>query len=65
MAGEPVVVNSKDSGNGMGFLLGIIALIVFVVLFLIYGLPLITNSVNQSQAPQVNVPGKVDVNVNK
>lgn len=65
MAGEPVVVNSKDSGNGMGFLLGIIALIVFVVLFLIYGLPMITNSVNQSQTPQVNVPKDINVNVNK
>ncbi len=61
---DPVVV--KDGGNnGSGFLIGIIVLIIFVVLFLIYGLPLINSSVNQSQTPQVNVPGKVDVNVNK
>jgi hypothetical protein len=57
------VVNNPgttSSSNGMGFLLGVILLIVFAVLFFLYGLPALTNSV---RGPQVNVPGKVDVNV--
>lgn len=61
---DPVVI--KEGGNnGSGFLLGVIVLIVFVVLFIMYGLPMINSSVNQAQTPQVNVPDKVDVNVNK
>lgn len=51
-----------QSDSGMGFLLGIILLIVAVVAFLYYGLPAIQRS---TSAPSVNVPGKIDVNVNK
>ena len=61
-----VVVNNtapqSDSGNGMGFLLGVILLIVFVVLLIYYGLPLIQRS---TSAPQLNVPSEIDVNVNQ
>ncbi len=56
--------NSEASG-GSGFLIGIILLIVLAILFIFYGLPLLNNSVGGSQAPQVNVPGKIDVNVNQ
>ena len=52
-----------DGGNGMGFLLGVILLIVFVVGLLYYGLPIIQNATAQLAAPQINVPDKVDVNV--
>jgi hypothetical protein len=54
---------TTDSGSGTGFLLGILLIIVMAILFFVYGLPALTNSVSQSQ-PQVNVPGKIDVNVN-
>jgi TRAP-type mannitol/chloroaromatic compound transport system permease small subunit len=52
---------TESSNSGMGFLLGIILLIVFVFLLIYYGLPAIQNSF--SGGPQINVPGKVDVNV--
>ncbi len=55
-----------DGNNGSGFLLGVIVLIIFVILFVFYGLPMLGNSVGNTggtQAPQVNVPGEVDVNV--
>jgi hypothetical protein len=58
------VVNTQpttsESNSGMGFLLGAILLIVFAVLFFLYGLPYLTQSM---QGPQVNVPGQIDVNV--
>lgn len=46
--------------SGMGTLLGIIMLLIVAVLFFVYGLPLVANSL---QGPQVNVPGKIDINV--
>lgn len=51
----------ESSGNGMGFLLGVILLIVFVFLLIYYGLPAIRNSF--SSGTQINIPDKVDVNV--
>lgn len=55
-------VHTQDSTGGMGFLLGVIALIVFFFLFIYYGLPLMRNSVT---SPTIQVPEKVDVNVNQ
>lgn len=52
---------AQESNSGIEFLLGVILLIVFAILFFVYGLPYIANSLSGSQ---VNVPGKVDVNVN-
>lgn len=57
---------NTDGGNGgNGFLLGVIVLIVFVILFVFYGLPMLGNTANNAgvQTPQVNVPDSVDVNV--
>lgn len=53
---------STDTGGGVGFLLGIILLASFALLFFFYGLPYI-GSMFQAGTPQVNVPGKIDVNV--
>lgn len=52
-----------SGGNGNGFLVGMILLVVLAVLFFVYGLPYISGSMRNT-APQVNVPGKIDVNVN-
>ncbi len=61
-----VVVNNAapatDSGNGMGFLMGVILLIIFGFLVMYYGLPILQR---MTRAPQINVPGKIDVNINK
>ncbi len=58
------VVNTPPSnnqgGNGMGFLVGIVLLIVVGFLFFVYGLPMLRQS---TQAPQINVPDKIDVNI--
>lgn len=54
----------SDSNGGMGFFLGIVLLIIFGALFFIYGLPYFRSSFQAPQAPQINVPGKIDVNIN-
>lgn len=63
------VVNNppaNSDGNGGGFLLGVIVLIIFVILFVFYGLPMLRGTGGgATQAPQVNIPDKVDVNVNQ
>jgi hypothetical protein len=46
--------------NGMGFLLAVILIILFVGLLLYYGLPYLQHSL---MGPQINVPGNVNVNV--
>lgn len=57
---NPPAATNERSG-GFGFLLGVILLIVFAVLFILYGLPMLTNAVS---GPQVTVPDRIDVNVN-
>ena len=52
---------TERSSNGNGFLLGVVLLIIFAVLFFMYGLPMLMNSFS---GPQVQVPDKIDVNVN-
>jgi hypothetical protein len=52
----------EASDNGSGFLLGILMLIVFAVLFFVYGLPYMTGAF-RSAGPTVNIPDKVNVNV--
>ena len=65
------IVNSatptKDS-NGMGFMIGVVVLIGFVLILLYFGLPLLRNMGTPQinvPAPQINMPDKVDVNVNQ
>jgi hypothetical protein len=52
----------EDTSSGTSLLIGLIFLILVVVL-LFYGLPFLRGGV--SQGPSVQVPGKVDVNVNQ
>ncbi len=51
---------AESSDNGMGFFMGIVLLVVVVIFFLFFGLPYLRNT---TQAPQINVPGEIDVNV--
>jgi hypothetical protein len=53
----------QRESSGSGFLLGVVLLILFFVLFFYYGLPMLRSYT--PQAPQINVPGKIDVNVNQ
>ena len=50
-----------NSSSGMGFLLGVILLLIVLFVLFVYGLPALRSA---TSAPQVNVPGKIDVNVN-
>lgn len=51
----------NNSDSGMGFLLGIIILVVIGVVFYIYGLPYIQQGM--SGGVQINVPKDINVNV--
>lgn len=52
---------SKESGGSMGMIFGLIVLIVIAYLFVVYGLP----TIRQIGSPQINVPSKIDVNINQ
>jgi hypothetical protein len=61
------IINNPDSGagndsGGMGMIIGAIVLVLILVLFFIYGLPALRGN-NGSTGNQINVPDKVDVNV--
>ncbi|PIY69490.1 hypothetical protein COY90_00360 [Candidatus Roizmanbacteria bacterium CG_4_10_14_0_8_um_filter_39_9] len=65
------IVNSPapttDSG-GNSFLIGVVVLIGFVAIFLYFGLPAIKRMGPVQMnvpAPQVNIPDKINVNVNQ
>ena len=58
---NPAPNNNSSGDNGMGFLLGVIVLIVFVVLFFVYALPYIRGM--SGGGVQVNVPKSINVNV--
>jgi hypothetical protein len=52
----------QTQSNGMGFFLGVLLLLVVGFFLVYYGGPLIRSTYS---TPQVNIPGKIDVNVNK
>jgi len=52
---------SNDSSSGMGMIIGLIVLIVVAYLFIVFGLPAIRGM--QVGAPQINIPSKIDVNI--
>ncbi len=65
----PVAANT-DNGNGAGFLLGAVLLIIFAFLLFYYGIPAIRNQMAPAApAPSgdtninVPIPNKLDVNV--
>ncbi len=51
----------RDTGSG--FLLGVVLLIAFLALLFFYGVPAL-GSAFRANTPSVQVPGKIDVNVN-
>ena len=54
---------SNNSGGPMGIIIALIVLLVLVYLGFVYGLPALRQM--KSGSPQINVPNKIDVNVNK
>ena len=62
---ETVVNNpppQRTTDGGAGLLIAAIVLLAVVVLLFVYGIPYIS-SMFRSSSPQVNVPGRVDVNI--
>lgn len=53
--------STTDSNDSTGMIIGFILLMVLLFVFFVYGLPMM----RQSSTPQVNVPDKVDVNINQ
>ena len=54
---------ANDQSSGMGVIVGFVVLIVLGLLFFVYGLPAIRQM--SVGTPQINVPDKIDVNVNQ
>jgi hypothetical protein len=54
--------SSDNSGGPMGMIVGIVVLVVLGYLVYVYGLPAIRQ---MGGTPQINVPSKIDVNVNQ
>lgn len=57
----PAENNSGD--KSMGWVIGLVILLVLLSLGYIYGLPALRNI--QVEAPQINIPSQIDVNVNQ
>jgi len=61
---NPAPNNNSTTDNGMGFLVGIILLIVFGVVFFVYDLPLVKQGLSgMGGGVNINLPKTVDVNV--
>ncbi len=56
------VHDDRSNSGALNFLLGLIALIVLLYVLIAYGLPLLQGAVSR---PAIQVPSKVDVNVNQ
>jgi len=57
-----------DSGSGMGVIVGVILVIVVVLLIIFFGIPMMRDvqaPATPNQGNTINVPDKIDVNVNK
>lgn len=52
---------ASDQSSGMGMIIGLVVLIVFGLLFFVYGLPALRNM--KLGTPQINVPSSIDVNI--
>lgn len=55
-------VGNEQSNSHIGFVIGAIIFLITIFFFFMYGLPMIQSSM---QRQNINVPDKVDVNINK
>ena len=51
----------KESGGGMGMIIGLVVILVLGYLFIMYGIPALRQM--QFGSPQINIPSKIDINV--
>jgi hypothetical protein len=55
--------SSQSNGNGLGFLLGILILVIGCGVFYFYALPSIKQFMNKGVQVNVDLPSKVNVNI--
>ncbi len=58
-------VNTTGDSGGMGFFMGVIVLILFVMFLIFYGLPYLRGAGGGNSGGGVTVPDKIDVNINQ
>lgn len=59
----PAPAPQSESGGNMGMIVGIVVLFVLGYLFFMYGMPALKQM--QLGSPQINIPSKIDVNINQ
>ena len=59
--------SGSNDNSGMGIIIGVIILVVVLFLFFFYGMPYFRGNTQQNSAPApaVQIPDKIDVNINK
>lgn len=60
---NPAPAPQTESGGNMGLIVGLVVLFVVGYLFFMFGLPALKQM--QFGNPQINIPSKIDVNINK
>jgi hypothetical protein len=55
--------SSDNSGGPMGMIIGLVVLVVLGYLVWVYAIPALRNV--QSGGNQINIPSKVDININQ
>ena len=50
-----------ESGNGMGIIAGLVVVLVLGYLFIMYGIPALSQL--KPSSPQINIPSQIEVNV--
>lgn len=54
---------SNESNTNWGMIIMAIVLLVIAILFILYGLPMLRRTTQQTQVPNITVPEQIDVNV--
>ena len=55
----------ESSGSSMSLIIGILIVLMLAALFFFVGLPTFRSVAAPAQAPQINVPDKINVDVNQ
>lgn len=53
----------NETNNGIWNFLSMLLLVAVVFVLIFYGLPYLRNYLGMMRTPQINVPGKIDVNI--
>lgn len=62
---EHVARDESSSSSMMNLIIGIFIILLLAAFFLYVGLPMMRSATAPAQAPQINVPDKINVDVNQ